>query len=155
AASVAAKKPDSAQFKKLLRSVAELLEDHALAASAADALRYLNGDFFAAAKKAAPGDAARLKRNWNDGMDAIAADERYTPGDRLAAVDGKVAAAKAFDPKGQIPPELATQARQRVDAALAQKYDDYTRAGLVNAALNTLYELGDSDRVYQVAEAEM
>lgn len=155
AASAAAAQPQSAQFKKLLAGTQAVLADRALATSIADALQYLGAEFFAATRKAQPAESVHLLQTWNGVMDAISRDGRYTPGVRLAAINGELIAAKALDPKGRIPAAMADDAEHRVVAALAGKYDEYTRAGLVNAALNTLDTLGDRQRAYEVAEAQM
>jgi len=152
---IAASATTGEPFSERLKGVQSILADRSLATSVGDAWHYLGADFFTAAKKAQPENVARLSQNWNEVMDLLAADERYTPGDRLAALNGKLVAAKALDPNGTIPPALAQQAKQRVDAALAAKYDEDTRAGVVNAALNTLSTLDDKLRAYEVAEAEM
>jgi len=155
AASAAAKDPAGPQFKPLLQGVLDILTDRELATATADALQYLDAAFFTAAKKADPGKMAELAQSWNGVMDAIAGDLRYTPGDRLAAINSKLVALKALDPKGEIPAALVEDAKHRVDAALAERHDEYTRAGVVNAALNTLDTLGDAQRAYEVAKGEV
>ncbi len=143
----------SAQLRALARQVYQILADRDLSLGSADVLETLDDSFFDAAKRSL--SARDLEPRWASAMDAIASDGDYAQADRLSAVDSEVEAAKALDPSGKIPRSLATDAEQRISIVLAQASDEQTRAGDVNAAMNTLEDLGDIDRAYSIAQHEM
>jgi thiol-disulfide isomerase/thioredoxin len=147
-------KAPGAQLKAQVQAVQELLADHATALGAADALQYLDSNFFTAAKRTLPDHGVQLLERWSRVMDSAATDKRFAETDQLAAIGMKLRAIKELG-DGRIPAEPAAAARQRVDAALARGQSGYARAGVVNSALFVLDTLGDMDRIYTVAEAEM
>jgi thiol-disulfide isomerase/thioredoxin len=142
------------QLVAQVEAVQELLADHVNALGAADALQYLDASFFKAAQRALPDHGVQLLERWSAVMDSAASDARFAETDQLAAIGMKLRAIKELG-DGKIPVEPAADARRRVDAALARGQSGYARAGVVNSALFVLDTLGDNDRVYAVAEAEM
>jgi hypothetical protein len=142
--------------RELAASVALLntvLADRELAVAAADALLYLDADFFTVVGKLDAGAAAELGERWSAIMDAAARDARFTEGDRLAAVRGRVVAAKGLGADGQIPPALDAEARALADAAFARTVGTPAEPGVVNATVNLLVALDDLPGAYAVAEA--
>jgi thiol-disulfide isomerase/thioredoxin len=147
-------KPPGPRLKAQVQAVQEMLTDSASAPGAADALQYLDSNFFKAAKRALPDHGAQLLALWSRVMDSAAGDARFAETDQVYAAGMKLRAIKELG-DGSIPPAQAAAARQKVDAALARGQSGYARAGVVNSALFVLDTLGDMDRVYEVAEAEM
>lgn len=145
-------KPATARTSSLVAEVIDLLGDSARAVAVADTLFVLDDRFFAAARlgKALPDEA--LRQRWFDVMDRAAVDPRYSESDQFFALTSKLQGAKAF---AALTPELASDARAKVDAALARKHDAYTRASVVNSLLYVMDALDDQDRVYAIAEQEM
>ena len=139
----------------LVSGVRAIVADRALAVTVADALQYLDADFFRVAHRSAPERSARLRDDWSAAMDAVADDDRYTEGDRLLAVRSKLAALEALDPAGAIPADLAAEAKRRVDEALARAQGTPAMTGAVNAAVNLLVTLDDPERAYEIAERAM
>lgn len=146
--------PLARQLTDHIQAVQDLLADGASAAGAADALQYLGAGFFKAAKRALPDHGAQLLQRWSAVMDAAASDAKFAETDQLAAIGMKLRAVKELG-DGTVPAPIATAARARVDQSLARGQTGYARAGVVNSALFVLDTLGDNDRVYTVAEAEM
>ena len=132
----------------LIGQVDTILKNPALANAVSDAIAGLDDSFFKAVAAVAPHDAAAWNQRFATVMDRAAADPRFSTADHLYFLYAKLSAAKALDPKHRIPPELAAAAHQRIDAALAGKMDEHTRASVVNAALNILDLIGDDDRAY-------
>ncbi len=64
-------------------------------------------------------------------------------------------AIKALDPQHKIPVELSASVQPRIDATLAGKLDEHTRASVVNAATNILDLIGADDRAYAITREEM
>ncbi len=142
------------QLRAQVQAVQDLLADREHALGAADALQYLGRTFFKAARHALPDHGVQLLERWSAVMDSAAGDARFAETDQLSAIGMKLRAIKELG-DGKIPAGPAAAARQRVDAALARGQSGYARAGVVNASLFVLDTLGDNDRVYAVAEAEM
>ncbi|MBN1236888.1 MAG: thioredoxin family protein [Gammaproteobacteria bacterium] len=140
---------------QLVDDVRGILADPSLAVSIADALQYLDTDFFAVARQLGPTDSARLLQRWSAAMRAVAADERYTEGDRLAAVRARIEAHKVLSGDGRIPQALAAEALQRIDSSLAAADGTPGEPAVVNAAVNLLVTLERSERAYAVAEEAM
>ena len=145
----------SAKLTAAIEQVRPILADQTLALKLADALECLDGNFFKLSVAQDPSQAAAVESRWFRLMDAVGADTRYSAADQLYSVNCKIVAAKALEPSGKVPAALADEAHQRVDAALALNTDAYTRTSLVNAALNVLDSLEDSDRSYAVLSAEI
>lgn len=139
----------------LVPRVRQIVADPALAASILDALLYLDEGFFSASNRLAPETSAKLLSDWSSAMDAALADHRYTAGDRLMALYGKLSAVKTLGPGHAIPPPLAAEAERVVDDALAEARSTPALPGVVNAALYVLTTIGRNDRAYEVAEQAM
>jgi thiol-disulfide isomerase/thioredoxin len=144
---LSAGKPPSTQLAALARRVHSIVGDASVAVGAADVLENLDESFFAAAKHVV--GAADLQRRWTSIMDQVAEDGRYPDMDRLDALDSKLVAIKALG--GSVPAPLASAAERRIDAVLAQPHDENIQAGDVEAALNILDVLGDTDHAYAIA----
>lgn len=139
----------------LLDALRTVLDDAGLTLAAADALRYLDADFFAILNRVEPDRAQDWLALWSRAMDAAAADTRYTEGNRVAALDSKLRAHQALGSGASVPPELAREALQHIDDAFERAGHTAARAGLVNAAINLLDTLGRHEHAYALAEEEM
>jgi thiol-disulfide isomerase/thioredoxin len=140
-------KPPSSQLAALVRRVSSIVSNASVAVGAVDVLENLDESFFAAAKQVV--SAAELQHRWTSIMDQVADDARYPDMDRLDALDSKLVAIKALG--GSVPAPLAAAAEHRIDAVLAQPHDENIEAGDVEAALNILDVLGDTDHAYAIA----
>ena len=147
--------PPSSELTTLVAAVRSLLADRELAVAAADALLYLGADFFSVVRELDADDAAGFADDWAAVMDAAAEDARYTEGDRLGAVRGKVLAVKSLAGDGVVPHELDAAARAQADAALARTAGTPAERGAVNAAVNLFVALDDPAQAYAVAEAAL
>jgi thioredoxin-related protein len=136
----------------LLAAVVDILGQPGRAVAVADTLFVLDDRFFASVRGAKLLPDTELQERWFDVMDRASADARYSESDQFFALTSKLQGAKAF---GVLTPALATDARTRVDAALARKHDAFTRASVVNSLLYVMDALDDQDRVYAIAEQEM
>jgi thiol-disulfide isomerase/thioredoxin len=150
----AGKAPDH-HLVQLIGQVDSILKNTARANELADAVDGLDDSFFHAVARVAPNDAAAWRTRYSVIMDAAANDPRFSTADHLYFLYSKLAACKALDPQHRIAPQLSAQAQQRIDAALAGKLDEHTRASVVNAALNILDLVGDDDRAYTIARDTM
>ena len=155
AAALAAGKAPDRPLVKLIAQVDQILKNDARANELADAVGGLDDTFFTAVAKVAPQDAPDWNRRYAAIMDRAATDPRFSAADHLYFLYAKLAATKALDPQHKIPQELSAQAHQRVDAALAGKLDEHSRASVVNAALNVLDLVGDDDRAYAITRETM
>jgi thioredoxin-related protein len=151
-AGIRAGKAPTAATATMLANVVEILGSSDRAVAVADTLFVLDDRFFAAARRAQLLPDDKLRQRWFDVMDRAAADPRYSESDQFFALTSKLQGAKAFD---ALTPELAKDARAKVDAALARKHDAFTRASVVNSLLYVMDALDDQDRVYAIAEQEM
>ncbi len=140
---------------ELIGEVEQIVKDTALADDNADALGDLDASFFQAAIKVTPTHVAIWSQRFGAVMDAAATDGRFSAADHLYFLYSKLVATKALDPQHKLPMDLSAQARQRIDAALAGKLDEHTRASVVNAALNILDLTGDDDRAYAITREQM
>lgn len=145
-------KAPSSQAAALVAGVLDILGQTDRAVAVADTLFVLDDRFFAGVKQAKLLPEAQLQQRWFDVMDHASVDARYSESDQFFALTSKLQGAKAL---GALTPELAADARSKVDAALARKHDAYTRASVVNALLYVMDALDDQDRVYAIAEQEM
>jgi thiol-disulfide isomerase/thioredoxin len=150
----AGKAPDH-RLVQLIGQVDAILKNAARANELADAIGGLDDSFFLAVARVAPHDVAAWNQRYSGIMDAAASDPRFSAADHLYFLYAKLAATKALDRQHKIPPQLAAQAHQRIDAALAAKLDEHARASVVNAALNILDVLGDDDRAYAITREQM
>lgn len=146
--------PDAASTA-LVNNVRALLGDVALSTSIADSLQELSDNFFVAARLSSPATASDLMQRWSAVMNAAAEDQRYSEGQRLAAIAGELHAAKALEPHGVIPTEMAAAAKARVRETLSHKHDSFTRGAVVNAAIDILETLDDPQEAYTMVEAEL
>jgi protein disulfide-isomerase len=96
-----------------------------------------------------------LRDAYAEAMQAVADDASRPAADRLAALAQEVSAVKRLTPNGAVPPALAETARTRIEAELARPTAPEIRSGLFNAALNVCAALGDTQRAYDLALAEL
>jgi thiol-disulfide isomerase/thioredoxin len=150
----AGKAPDR-HLAQLIGRVDGILKNASLANDLADAVGGLDESFFQAIAKIAPDEAAAWNLRYGRIMDTGATDPRFSDADHLYFLYSKLAAFKALDPQHKIAPDLSAQAQQHIEAALAAKMDEHTRASVVNAALNILDLLGDDDRAYAITRQTM
>jgi thioredoxin-related protein len=150
----AGKAPDAATTS-LVNDVRALLEDVGLSTSVADSFQELSDNFFLAARLSSPSTAPDLMQKWTVVMNAAAEDKRYSEGQRLAAIAGELHAAQALSPKGVIPADMASAAEARVQETLAHKHDSFTRAAVVNAAIDILETLDEPQMAHTMVEAEL
>lgn len=137
----------------LLQAVDAVLADPARAADNFDVLTGIGDGFFKAVGKPGSPTALAFNARFAAAMDAAAAHPRYTTADRLYAVARKLAAAKALT--GKIEPVLATAARARLDAALAESSIPYVRSGIINSALPLYDLLGANADAYVLLQGEL
>jgi thiol-disulfide isomerase/thioredoxin len=152
---LSAGKAPGTRLVQLVDQVDTILKNPAAANLLADAIGGLDESFFQAVAKTAPRDTAGWTQRFSAVMDAAATDARFSAADHLYFLYAKLVAVKTLDPQHKIPAELSTQAHQRIDAALAGKLDEHSRASVVNAALNVLDEVGDDDRAYAITREQM
>ncbi len=155
AEALTAGKPPSRRLAELISKVDGILQNPSLAANVSDALGGLDESFFQAVAHVVPRSVADWNGRYGVVMDAAAADPRFSAADHLYSLYAKLTATKALDPQHKIPADLAAQAHQRIDVALAGKLDEHARASVVNAALNILDLIGDDDRAYAIAREQM
>jgi thiol-disulfide isomerase/thioredoxin len=155
ATALAAGKPPDQRLVALIGKVDAILQDAPLATQVADVLANLDESFFQAVIRVAPQDVTTWNQRFAAAMDAAAVDPRFSAADHLYSLYSKLVAAKALDPMHQIPPPLVAQAQQRINATLAGKLDEHTRASVVNAALNILDLVGDDARAYAITHEQM
>ena len=148
-------KAPGTRLVQLVGQVDAILKNPAAANQLADAIAGLDESFFQAVAKSAPQDTAGWTQRFSAVMDAAATDARFSAADHLYFLYAKLVAVKTLDPQHKIPAALSTQAHQRIDAALAGKLDEHSRASVVNAALNVLDEVGDDDRAYAITREQM
>jgi protein disulfide-isomerase len=142
----------SPALRARVNTVDEVLLNERTAIAVADALQYLDEDFFRAVK--ARGDAARpwLAR-FSKVMDVAAAQPDYAEADQLGAIGSKLQAIKTVN--GAIPAGVARAANARVAAALAERQIPYVRSGIINAVLPIYDLLGQNEQAYKVVQGEL
>jgi len=155
AAALAAGKAPGTRLIQLINKVDGILKSPAAANELADAVGGLDEPFFQAVAKTMPQDAIAWAQRFSAVMDTAATDPRFSAADHLYFLYAKLAATKAVDPRHRIPEALSAQAHQRIDAALAGKLDEHSRASVVNAALNVLDLVGDDDRAYAITREQL
>ena len=144
--------PASAGLQAQVAEVNEVLGHESTALEVADALQFLNEDFFRAVKAGYPSAKTWLAR-FVKVMDAAAADPDYAEADQLGAVGSKLTAIKAID--AAIPAGVARAANARVAAALAGNQIPYVRSGIINAVLPIFDTLGQNAQAYKVVQGEL
>jgi protein disulfide-isomerase len=147
--------PPSPGLTQLIAAVRALVAERELAVAAADALLYLDEDFFSVVHGLDKEGAAELAERWGAVMAAAADDARFTEGDRLGAVRSNVLAVKTLVGEGIVPTELDAAARARADAALARTAGTPAEPGALNAAVNLYVALDDLPQAYAVAEGAL
>lgn len=120
-----------------------------------DTLLGLPQSFFTAASRLDPAHASDLEKTFDDLMDEVAGDQRYSTAIQLWALTQKITAVQALEPSGKVSQVMADQARQRAELALAQVHEPYARSSVVDAVENLLQQLGDNERCYQVLLGEL
>jgi thiol-disulfide isomerase/thioredoxin len=151
---VAAGQPPSATLSARIDDVRDLLHLHRHDPELADALMALDDDFFKAAARLGP-ESDALRDAYAEAMRAAARDPSRAVADQLAAVARELSAVKLLTPGGEVPPALVAAARERVDAELARPASSEIRSGVFNAVLNVYGVLGERQRAYDVALAEL
>lgn len=127
-----------------------------LASSTAAALATLDVTFFHSVRARGGAFPAEFRDAYVAAMDAASRDPRYALADQLEFIDAQLRALKGLDaPDAPIPAQVATTAHARIDAALSKEQSPYVRAGLVNASLGILEDLGDLNAAYAIAKAEI
>jgi thiol-disulfide isomerase/thioredoxin len=144
--------PPSPALRAHVNTVDGVLSNERTAVAVADALQYLDENFFRAVK--ARGDAAApwLAR-FSKVMDVAAADPDYVEADQLGAIGSKLRATKTI--RGAISAGEARAASARVAAALARQQIPYVRSGIINAILPIYDLVGQNERAYKVVQGEL
>jgi thiol-disulfide isomerase/thioredoxin len=155
AKALAAGKAPGKRLTQLIDRVAQILRNPSVADDLADVVGGLDDSFFQAVAKASPHSVSDWRMRYSQIMDAAAIDPRYSVADHLYFLYSKLQAIKALDPQHTVPADLSAQAHRSIDAALAGKLDEHTRASVVNAAQNILDVLGDDDRAYAITREQM
>ena len=155
AEALAAGKPPGRPLVQLISQVDGILQNPEIAGQLADAIGNLDDSFFQAVAQATPQDAPAWTQRYATVMDMAATDPRFSAADHLYFLYAKLVATKALDPQHKIPAVLSTEAHQRIDAALAGRLDEHSRASVVNAAMNILDAVGDDDRAYAIAREQL
>jgi thiol-disulfide isomerase/thioredoxin len=155
AEALATGKPPDHRLTELIGRVDQILQNPALIRDNADAIGNLDESFFQAVTKLVPTAVPTWSERFTSVMDAAATDPRFSAADHLYFLYSKLVAIKALDPQHKIPVELSTLVQQRIDATLAGKLDEHTRASVVNAATNILDLIGADDRAYAITREEM
>jgi thiol-disulfide isomerase/thioredoxin len=135
--------------------VIAIVENRSIAARVADALEGLDSRFYKALKARQPATSEAFLRAWTETMESVAGDPAVIDADQLAAVGARLALVKALAKDNKIPDSIAADARARVAAALAKKFDPYVRAGIVNSASNIYDQLDDTTANYAMLNAEL
>jgi len=156
AALAAPKGAPSAQLSALIDQVQGILMEPELALESAEALQNLDESFFKAVRVRGGKLAPALRDDYVAAMNAAANDSHFVAADQLGFIDAKLRALLALGtPPNKLPPADVEDAKQRIDAALAAEQSPYVRAGLVNASLDILEDVGDLPKAYTIAQAEI
>jgi thiol-disulfide isomerase/thioredoxin len=155
-ASLTAGSPPSSLLINLVGRMDVILQDATLSLKVADALRSLPAEFFDVVVRMQPSRVASWSSRYATAMEAAASDPRFSVADHIYSLYAKLEAEQRLDPRHQISPAVAADARVRIDKALAQRMDEHTRSSVVNAAFNIESELlQDDDRAYAMLMAQM
>lgn len=133
--------PD-AMLTRLVARVDEILQDPAMSARVADALRGLSDEFFAAVAQMQPQRVLLWRGRYASTMESMARDSQVPVADQLDALYAKLRVDKALDPRHELAPGLVVDVQQRIQAALAQSLDDSTRSRILHTA-QKIQALGD------------
>jgi protein disulfide-isomerase len=144
--------PPSAALRAHLAEVDRVLANERLALQVADALQYLDENFFRAVKREGATAAVRLAR-FSKIMDAATADPDFSEADQLSALGSKLEAIKTV--KGAIPAGVARAARARVASTLAGEQIPYVRSGIINAVLPIYDLLNENAQAYKLVQGEL
>ena len=142
----------SAALRARVHTVDEVLANEHTAIAVADALQYLDENFFRVVK-ARGGAATPWLARYSKVMDTVAAIPDYAEADQLGAVGSKLEAIKAIN--GAIPAGVARAASARVASVLADRQIPYVRSGIINAVLPIYDVLGQNERAYKVVQGEL
>jgi thiol-disulfide isomerase/thioredoxin len=155
-AEAAALKSGTAPSKSLQQQVATvyaLLADDNAGAANADAIAYLDENFFLAAKAGPSPTAAQFYQRFAAATEAAAKRPEFTEADHLLSIANRLQAAKILN--GSVDPAQAAAARARVTAVLAGKQIPYVRSSIVNSVLWILDVLDQKEEAYRVVQAEL
>ncbi|MFM2288682.1 MAG: hypothetical protein RL684_1825, partial [Pseudomonadota bacterium] len=140
-----------ADLQAAVANVGKVLADARRGVAVADVLFALGDDFFLAVKGSR--DSAKWLASYVRVMDAAAIEPSYADADQLDAIWAKLHALKAAG--AAIPEGAARAAMARIDAALAGQQAPYVRMSIVNSVLNIYDLIGQNERGYAVAKAEL
>ena len=141
----------SAALQASVSAVGQVLAEPRRSVAVADVLFRLGDGLFLAVKAAR--DSARWLASYVRVMDAVAIEPTYAEADQLDAVWAKLHALKAAG--SAIPEGAARGALARIDSALAGQQTPYVRMSIVNSVLNIYDLLGQNERGYVLAKAEL
>ncbi len=146
----------SSALAGLQDQVEDVLSQHALALSSANALAMLDDSFFKSVRARGGPLPDRLRDGYASIMQDAANDPRYALADQLGFIDAELRVLKDLGkPRAALPADVVARAHQRIDAALAAEQNPFVRSGLVNASLDILEDIDDLPGAYQVAHAEI
>ena len=140
-----------ADLQAAVANVGKVLADTRRGVAVADVLFALGDDFFLAVK--ASRDSAKWLASYVRVMDAAAIEPSYAEADQLDAIWAKLHALKGAG--AAIPEGAARAAMARIDSALAGQQAPYVRMSIVNSVLNIYDLIGQNERGYAVAKAEL
>ncbi len=150
----AGKKIDK-EFAARIRDVAATLDDPKQVSANGDVLLYLGEEFFKGVKQLGAAGPKDFAAKFSAAMDTIGANERLAEADRLGALATKLQAAKFLSADDKLPPDVAKEGQEKLDAVLAEKQIPYVRSGILNAALPIFDMLGENERAYTLIEGEL
>ncbi|MDE2220553.1 MAG: thioredoxin family protein, partial [Gammaproteobacteria bacterium] len=142
----------SAALRARVNAVEAVLRDERTALAVADALQYLDENFFRVVKARGEAAAPWLAR-YSKVMDLAAALPDYAEADQLGAIGSKLQAIKTIN--GAIPAGVARAASARVASALAERQIPYVRSGIINGVLPIYDMLGQNEQAYKVVQGEL
>jgi thiol-disulfide isomerase/thioredoxin len=151
---LAAGKPPSATLVARIDDVRDVLYLHRHDPGLMDALMALDANFFTAAARGGAEKEA-LRDAYSEAMQAAAREPGLVVAAQLGAVAHQITAVRLLTPEGAVPGAMAAAARERVESELAHATTPEIRSGIFNAALNVYSALGDDQRAYDVALAEL
>jgi thioredoxin-related protein len=144
--------------KAALARALQVLADPALARDNMDVLQSYAGDIVPAITAAGSPERKQLVDAWNAALDKLSTDATLSRGDRLGAIQGKVALAEALRPKDNKEPldaALVAQARDAATQAEKTSTDKYERQNIVPNAAELLADAGLLDESDAMLKAEL
>jgi thioredoxin-related protein len=147
-------RPPSPRLSDLIDQVGRILGSAALSASVADALQYLDESFFKAVRARGSNVATPLREAFVASMDAASNNGRYAVADQIGALGSKLQAEKLLG-DGKLAQSVVTDARLRIDAALAAEHEPYRRSAIIDAALGVFDQIGQNADAYRIVKAEI